>query len=355
MTRTARLVVTTLVAGVLAALPAGSTATPAEPRDARAGKVVSRAVVFEVQNVNSTAVACRPDGDSYQLRGRLVGPRSEVLAADADRINALVHDTSTGGWFWNLRKHPRYDYATQLAARGETSVVLDRLGYDRSPLEDGNATCLGAQADMLHQVVQKLRSGTYRFARDAERKTPSAQHVVVHGHSLGASIAQVEAATYDDVAALVLMSWADSGPSQLAVDAASRQSATCLQGEDYAPFATTRRSFRAGLFATAPAKVQSSASGLRNPDPCGDVLSYASNQLTSGLSAGEVEAPVLLLFGGRDALTRDGAPRQQADSYTSSESVTLHVTRRAGNALPLEKSAPRTQSRVSDWLDATLG
>ena len=354
MTRTVRLAVTTLVAGVLAALPAASTAAPSEPRDARAGKGISRSVVFEVQNVNGTTVACRPDGDSYRLRGRLVGPRSEVHGADADRINALVHDTSTGGWFWNLRKHPRYDYATQLAARGETSLVLDRLGYDRSPLADGNATCLGAQADMLHQVVQKLRSGNYRFTHD-ENSTPSAQHVVVHGHSLGASIAQVEAATYDDVAALVLMSWADSGPSQLALDAASRQSATCLQGKDYAPFATTRGSFRAGLFATAPGKVQASASRLRNPDPCGDVLSYASNQLTSGLSAGEVEAPVLLLFGGRDALTRDGAPRQQADSYSSSESVTLHVSKRAGNALPLEKSAPRTQQRVGDWLDATLG
>ena len=75
----------------------------------------------------------------------------------------LVHDLGTGGWFWNLRTHPAYDCATRLAERGETSLVLDRLGYGASRLADGNATCLGAQVDMLHQVVQHLVSGQYRW------------------------------------------------------------------------------------------------------------------------------------------------------------------------------------------------
>ena len=219
MARPVRLVLTAVLAGVLATLLSGPPAA-ASPNEARPRQVVERAVVFEVSNVNSTSVACVADGETYQLRGRLVGPRNEVLGADADRVNVLVHDTATGGWFWNLRQHPRYDYATQLARRGETSLVLDRLGYDRSPLADGNATCLGAQADMLHQVVQHLRSAKYAFA-NSDARAPSAQRVVLHGHSLGASIAQVEAATYDDVDALVVMSWADNGPSQFAVDAAS--------------------------------------------------------------------------------------------------------------------------------------
>ena len=350
----ARFVVTVLALGLLTGSPSPAAADPLAPRESRASDVVTRQVVFEVQNVNNTTVACSSDGDAYRLRGRLVGPRSEVLGPDADRINALVHDTSTGSWFWNLRRHPSYDYATQLARRGETSVVLDRLGYDRSPLDDGNATCLGAQADMLHQVVQHLRSGKYRFA-GSDAKAPSARQVVVHGHSLGASIAQVEAATYDDVHGLVLMSWADSGPSQVALDAASRQSATCLQGEDYAPFASSGRAFRRGLFTTAPRGVQLAAARLRNPAPCGDVLSYTANQVSSSLAAGEVEAPVLLLFGRQDALTSDGAPQRQADAYSSAESVTLRVTRRAGNALPLEKSAPQTQRQVAAWLCSATG
>src|SRR5262245_4343517 len=75
-------------------------ATPAQ----RANAVISRAVVLEVENHNETAVACLPDDESYRLHARLVGPRSEVLGADADRINVLVHDATTGGWFWNLRQ-----------------------------------------------------------------------------------------------------------------------------------------------------------------------------------------------------------------------------------------------------------
>ena len=307
--------------------------------------MISRKVVFEVRNVNGTGVACLPDSDSYRLRGRMVGPRAEVNSADADRINALVHDGTTGSWFWNLRRHPTYDYATQLARRGETSVVLDRLGYGRSPLADGNATCLGAQADMLHQVVQHLRSGKYRFPGH-DRSAPHAQRVVVHGHALGASIAQVEAGTYDDVDGLVLMSWSDSGPSQLALDAASRQSARCLEGADYAPLLTSARSFRRALFATAPRAVQASSAGLRAPGPCGDVQSYSANQVASGLAAAEVEAPVLLLFGARDALSGEGAAERQADAYPTSVSVTTHVVRRAGSALPArEVSAPDAEPR----------
>jgi pimeloyl-ACP methyl ester carboxylesterase len=206
---------------------------------------------------------------------------------------------------------------------------------------------------MLHQVVQHLRSGQFVFT-DTALGAPHAQHVVLHGHSLGASIAQVEAATFDDVDGLVLMSWSDSGPSRLALDGATRQSATCLQGREYAPFAASAAAFRHGLFVTAPPRVQRVAARLRNPDPCGDVLSFAANQLTSGLTTSRVEPPVLLLFGSKDAYTRDGSARQQAQSYSAAESVTTHVVRGAGNALPLERSAPQTRHRVVDWLRSTL-
>jgi hypothetical protein len=64
---------------------------------------------------------------------------------------------------------------------------------------------------------------------------------------------------------------------------------------------------------------------------------------------------VLLLFGGKDARNRDGAARQQAGTYTSSERVVTQVVRGAGNAIPPEKSAPRMRRTVARWLCATLG
>jgi dienelactone hydrolase len=349
-----------VLAGALTTLPLLPALSPALLPAAHAaaagdaGDVVARDVVIAVENTNATPVACAPDDKSYVLHAQLVGPRHEVLGADVSRVNVLVHDLATGSWFWHLRRHPAYDYAGRLAAAGETSLVLDRLGYGASRLPEGNATCLGAQADMLHQVVQHLRSGRYRF-EDSTRATPAAQHVVVHGHSVGAAIAQVEAATFDDVDGLVLMSWTDSGASSRAVDEASRQSATCLRGEDYVKSGDSRKDYRTLLFVTAPAAVQRAALDHRDVDPCGDALSLGQMVTTSTLTARNVEAPVLLLFGGRDALTRDGAAGQQRQAYSSSVAVTSHTVRSAGSALPLERSAPRTRARVLDWLSRLPG
>ena len=156
-----------VLAGALTTLPFSSALSPALLPAAHAGTaggdVVARDVVIAVENTNATPVACAPDDKSYVLHAQLVGPRHEVLGANVPRMNVLVHDLATGSWFWHLRRHPAYDYAGKLAAAGETSLVLDRLGYGASRLPEGNATCLGAQADMLHQVVQHLRSGRYRF------------------------------------------------------------------------------------------------------------------------------------------------------------------------------------------------
>ena len=94
------------------------------------------------------------------------------------------------------------------------------------------------------------------------------------------------------------------------------------------------------LFVTAPAPVQRTALARRDVDPCGDALSLSQMVTTSTLTARDVEAPVLLLFGGRDALNRDGAAGQQRQAYSSSVAVTSHTVKGAGSALPLERSAP---------------
>ena len=64
---------------------------------------------------------------------------------------------------------------------------------------------------------------------------------------------------------------------------------------------------------------------------------------------------MLLLFGGRDALVRDGSSRQQRQAFDSAESVTSHVVKGAGSALPLEHSARRTRTRVLHWLAGLRG
>jgi hypothetical protein len=348
-----RLTILGVLSALLTTCLAALLVAPATPASAapRSPTVLSRQVVFEVENTNATSVLCTPDNQSYQLRGRLIGPRRDIIGhGGALRVNVLVHGLGTGSWFWHLPGHPAYDYATKLAEHGETSLVLDRLGYGASPLADGDETCLGAQADMLHQVVQHLRSGSYDFT-GVQGSTPAAAHVVTQGHAVGAAIAQVEAATFDDVDGLVLMSWTDRGATALATRTASRQNAACGGAADYASYAATAADFRSLFFASAPRGVQNAAAARRDPTPCGDATSLTPLLLSSNLEAGQVEAPVLLLFGSKDALTRPDARDQQASSYGASEKVTSRTIAGAGSALPLERSAAKTRAAVLRWLD----
>jgi pimeloyl-ACP methyl ester carboxylesterase len=325
-----RSILTALLAASLLGLSPAATADSATPDD-----VVSQPVRYDVRNVNRTAVPCGADRATYPLSGRLVG----ASGVPSGRINVLVHDITAGGWFWHLREHPAYDYATQLALRGETSLVLDRLGYDDSPLPDGRKTCLGAQADMLHQVVAQLRAQGY-------------DEVVLHGHSVGAAIAELEAATFRDVDGLVLMSWADSGASPRAIREALLQNAACLTGRRTAPYGRTASDFRELLFVTAPPEVVDTATGLRNEDPCGDATSLASLVVVNNVLTHLIDVPVLLLFAGKDALNRPDARFLQPLAYGLGAKVTTRVLPGSGSALPLEQSAPRTREHVLAWLDA---
>lgn len=350
--RVQRTIASLLVAGLIAALIgvavpalASPTQSPTQPG------VASRRVSFELTNSNSTSVACRADNQTYRVGARIVAPRAAFKVSSLPRINVLVHDNATSGWFWNLRERPRYDYAGNLARSGEVSVVLDRLGYGGNRIPDGDDTCLGAQADMLHQIIQHLRSGRYDYrGRWASQATQAAQHVVVHGHAVGAAIAQVEAGTFDDVDALVLMSWADSGASQRAIDEASAQSNRCLAGDDYAFFGKTVRDFRTLLFRTAPRGVQRAAATRRAPTPCGDALSLTPMISGSSSATQQIEVPVLLLFGARDVLLRDDSAERQSEAYGPDATVTTRVIAGAASALVLEKSAPATRAKVQRWL-----
>ncbi len=316
--------------------------------------VEERDVSFVVRNINGSSVPCPSDGRTYTVRGTLVGPADALAASSTSRVNVLVHDITTGGWFWRMPGHPDVDYAARLADQGEVSLVIDRLGYDASPIRSGTSTCMGSQADVLHQVIQQVRAGSTHV--------PTPQDVIVHAHSVGAAIAQAEAARWKDVDGLVLMSWSDAGVSPRAIKESALQHAACLLGggragapRGYAWYARTQADFRAIHFATAADDVQGDAAGLRNPDPCGDAISLAQLVVLGNVLTRAIDVPVLLLYGGEDVLNRPGAPNLQRVAYSPRASVTVHTDPAAGGALPLEAGAGELRARVRNWLCATSG
>src|SRR5207244_5066390 len=103
------------------------------------------------------------------------------------------------------------------------SITLNSLGYAPSGQPPGTESCLGAQADVAHQVVHELRTRDY----SVDAGSPAGfEQVVLAGHSIGAEIAEIEAYSWADIDGLAEMSYSDQYPSQLAittgVDAYSR-------------------------------------------------------------------------------------------------------------------------------------
>jgi pimeloyl-ACP methyl ester carboxylesterase len=300
-------------------------------------RVVSEPVEFRVQNVNRSALPCSSDGRSYTLRGRLVSPGRHRPSA----VTLYLHEFGFGSSFWQLDA-PGHDHARAMAEAGHASVVIDRLGYAPSDRPAGDATCLGAHADMANQVVAELRR---RFTR-----------VTLAGHSVGGGVAELAAISFGGIDGLALFGWADQGYSQTALGASIAQGMRCQTGGDepgYAFYARSREDFqRVNFFDAEPAVIER-AFARRAPDPCGDNASLAQISAVNASRADQIAVPVLLVFGEEDPVFEEGADRTQAQSFKGSPEVRLVRQPRAAHAVALERTAPGMRAELARWLTAT--
>jgi pimeloyl-ACP methyl ester carboxylesterase len=331
------------------------------PASARGRATASVAVTFSVQNVNRSKIACGTDGATYQVKGHLFGPRSALANSSRRRkhlraATLYLHGFGFGEWFWDFSAVPGYDYASSQAKSGHTSVVIDRLGYDSSGHPDGNRSCLGGQADIAHQIVQELRKGSYTVAAG---KPVRFRKIALAGHSAGGEIADIEAYSFKDVDALIVMSFSYSNlpRAQIALGPTRDK---CLAGGEpaepgtpsgYAYFGQpTAADYQAIMFADSTQPVLDAASALRNRDPCGDTNSIVPALLQQRPHVAKIRVPVLIVCGTRDALYSPLGCGQQQDRYTHSRSKTLELIKGAGHALTLGRSAKTFRKKVGRWL-----
>ena len=347
-----------LLAVLAATLAVAAIGTP--PAAARGRGVVSRAVTFSVQNLNRSRLACATDGATYPIKGHLIGP-SSALASRKKRqrgraATLYLHGLGFGEWFWHFTAVPGYDYATAQAKRGHTSVVIDRLGYDSSGHPPGKQVCLGGHADIAHQIVQELRSGSYVV--DAG-KAVKFKRLALVGHSAGAEMADIEAYSFRDVGALVVASFSYSNlpRAQLALGPARD---TCLAGGEpaepglpsgYAFYGQPAASdFQSIMFHDATPQVLAAATTLRNRDPCGDTESIIRALLQQEANLKRIKVPVLVICGTADALYSSLGCEQQRERYTRSRSVTLARVRGVGHAVTLDRKAQSFRLKLGRWL-----
>src|SRR5207245_927862 len=163
-----------------------------------------------------------------------------------------------------------------VARPGVASVVVDRIGYGRSGRPPGTQSCIGAQADVAHQIVQELRSGSYALEGGVALRFV---RVALAGHSAGGAITQIEAYSFHDVDGVVVLSYADLRPSLRTLAALTQAGVVCLGGGNppgHAPFGQSDADFQALMFHDADPKVVAAVTAMPNPEPCGDDASLLS-------------------------------------------------------------------------------
>ena len=336
---------------------------PAAAPEAAAGAVLELPVAFTVTNTNSSGMPCPSDGAEYKVRGQLVAPRSALEGAGQRAVTVYLHGFNVGGFMWRPPGAPQLDHAAALARLGHASLVVDRLGYDTSGHPHGAQMCFGSQADVVHQLVGKLRRGDYVVSG---RRPATFSKVVLAGHDSGAAIADIEAYSYRDIDGLVHLSWADQGFTQTAITGFAELLPTCARGGDAAEQGPPARDDPAGgprgyvLFLN-DAKIRSEQrnteprvvdrlSRLWNRNPCGEYALVPEAVRINMQRLPEIRVPVLYGYGEHEFLWTQEGLAEQARHYRNSRDLTTVVSRNAGHFPMFSRVASALHSTVAEWL-----
>lgn len=298
--------------------------------------VVDRPVSFEVRNVNRTDDPCHGDGRRYVVRGHLIGPPT------ARAVTVYLHGSVLGARSWRFRALTGYDYARRQARAGHASLVYDGLGYGRSDVPHGTDVCGGTEADVAHQVVQRMRDRGFR-------------RVALFGFSFGGYAAELEAATFRDVDALGVESWSDH-VSRAFVRATIPGVQDCENGGRRKRPGDARgyrwffhhRDERTMLARPEPG-MRRALYRAHERDPCG-LLTSAPGIRENPERLHTIRVPVLLVYGTEDALFHERARRAQRDDFTGTGDLRYKLIRDAGHFLTLERRAPAFARLVDRWL-----
>lgn len=315
---------------------------------ARWGKITSLPVRFQVQNRNGSKSPCTGDDGSYEVVGRIVGPKDVLAGGAIPSLSVYVHNIGWGAYAWNLQV-PGYDHVTEMARRGHVSLVYDLLGYGASGRPPAGSICYGTEADVLAQMISQLRSTKFTVPGGV---APSVGRIAVVSQSIEGLTSQTAAYSFPGIDALVVTGWADQGQSKRLLTLSAQTNIDCgLPGSNMsADFGV--KDFKDFYFADADDAVKDSAAAQRGKIPCGEPRSALATLVQDQVSIPTITSPVLLVYGTQDALfsnPRDAGAQQQA-LYRGSSDVTLSFVEGAGNALQLERSAPTFRSLLSAWL-----
>jgi pimeloyl-ACP methyl ester carboxylesterase len=294
------------------------------------------------------------------MRGTLCVPGPEPVTA----VQVLLHGGSYNSAYWDFPYQPeKYSYVRAANFRGYATFNVDRIGYGQSSRPVSLLLTADGHAATIHQVVGKLRAGQIgEVAFDT---------VLLAGHSLGAGIALLESASYDDVDAVVLSGMthhlSTSGLIQIITADTHPAALDPKFGLGYEGYLTSVPGTRDDTFhspVNAVPAVVALDEQLKDVESATEVVDVITDGFTLPVSLA-VDVPVLLAVGSRDWIFCTGslasncasAPALstgEAPYFSPDACLRTYVLPDAGHSLNLSVDTEDYQDAVHDWADAVV-
>lgn len=298
-----------------------------------------------------------------RMHGTLCLPAS----GRASTVMVLVPGATYNHTYWDFPYEPQvYNFRQAMNDAGYATFVVDRLGTGLSSRPLSTQLTATIQADALHDAIGELRDGKIDGITFAK--------VILGGHSLGSTIAVVEAATFNDENAVLITGLSHqlttvSGFGKVLLD--SFYPATLdptFAGKGYDPgYMTTRQGTRQADFY---------ASGTTDPNVVAedeatkDVFSTTEAPDAFALSvvtpySGLIKTPVLIADGAQDQLvcnplagncaSASALKASEAAYYTGSPCLETYLLPGAGHDINLATDTRQYQNEVASWANTFVG
>ena len=277
-------------------------------------------------------------------------------------IQIALHGSTYSHLYWDWPYQPEtYSYMRRATAAGYAVLSIDRIGIGRSDHPPAAEVTIGANAHVVHQIVQALRGGDLVVPSFGRIR---AERVVLVGHSLGSLIAIQEAATYGDVDGVALTGLTHT--------------VTPVLGEIFAilyPASLDPRFAGSGIpegyLTTLPGE-RTLFYYLPSADPAVIAIDEQTKETVTGaeldtafpalaLSAG-IHVPVIVVVGDLDlafceapSCSESGSIDTEPGFYAPDACAEAVAIPGAGHDLNLHIQAPLAYDAVLEWMDRRVG
>ena len=277
-------------------------------------------------------------------------------------VQLLVHGATYSHVYWDFPYQPdRYSYQRDMARHGYATFAVDRLGTGQSTKPLSFTLLDGVEAASIHQIVGHLRAGHVggmRFDR-----------IILVGHSIGAGVVTLEAATYRDVDGVILTATSHLVSPLAAVNGPTVYTHPVIfdpqlrhRGSDPEYF-TTRPGFRPVFYEATDADPQVIATDDATKDQLsilgfGLILAFGDESPASL----RINVPVLLAVGekdfafcgflSRDCSSAEALRKQEAPYFSPAAQLSTYVLRGAGHSMALHRNAGEYREATRAWLRA---